>query len=109
LYAHAPDGSRIVMFLSPDQFAELSFPSSNQGPTGTGSQAFGSQGNWRSGYSNGPTTTEQQAQQELTRYGYTDLRDLRPEQGWTAEASRNGENVHVMMSQNGLVATFQGR
>jgi hypothetical protein len=107
--AQAPDGSNIVMFMSPDQFAEVSFGGGNQTSSGTGPQAFGAQGNWRSGYSNGPTTTEQQAQQELMRYGYTDLRDLRPEQGWTADATKSGENVHVMMSQNGLVATFQGR
>jgi hypothetical protein len=107
--AQAPDGSRIVMFMSPDQFAEVAFPGGNQGLSGTGSQAFGGQSNRRSGYGNGPSSTEQQAQQELTRYGYSDLRDLRPMQGWTADATKNGENVHVMLSENGMVATFQGR
>jgi hypothetical protein len=116
--AQAPDGSRIVMFMSPDQFAELTFQNANQGMSGnqnanqansgTSSQVLGGQG-WRSGYSNGPTTTEQQAQQELSRYGYSDVTDLRPLQGWTADATKNGENVRVMLSQNGLVATFQGR
>jgi hypothetical protein len=116
--AQAPDGSHIVMFMSPDRFAELAFENANQGMSGnqstnqamsgTSSQTWGGQG-WRSGYSNGPTTTEQQAQQELSRYGYSDVTDLRPLQGWTADATKNGENVRVMLSQNGLVATFQGR
>ena len=114
--AQAPDGSRIVMFMSPDRFTELSIPNGNQGMSGTNQgmsgtnpQALGGQGGWRSGYSNGPPTTEQQAQQELSRYGYSDVSDLRPLQGWTADATKNGENVHVMLSENGLVATFQGR
>jgi hypothetical protein len=114
--AQAPDGSHIVMFMSPDRFAELSIPNANQGMSGTNQgmpgtnpQTLGGQGNWRSGYSNGATTTEQQAQQELSRYGYSDVSDLRPLQGWTADATKNGENVHVMLSENGLVATFQGR
>lgn len=116
--AQAPDGSHIVMFMSPDQFAELTLENAgqgmsgnqnaNQGMSGNSSQSLAGQG-WRSGYSNGPSTTEQQAQQELSRYGYTDVSGLRPVQGWTADASKNGENVHVMVSQNGLVATFQGR
>jgi hypothetical protein len=116
--AQAPDGSRIVMFMSPDQLAELTFQNTSQGMSGNqnanqamsgaSSQTWGGQG-WRRGYSNGPTTTEQQAQQELSRYGYSDVTDLRPLQGWTADASKNGENVRVLLSQNGLVATFQGR
>ncbi|MBV8333987.1 MAG: hypothetical protein JO358_00775 [Alphaproteobacteria bacterium] len=116
--AQAPDGSRIVMFMSPDQFAELTFqnanqgmsgnPNANQAMSGPSSQTWGGQG-WRSGYSNGPTTTEQQAQQELSRYGYSDVTDLRPAQGWTADVTKNGENVRVLLSQNGLIATFQGR
>jgi hypothetical protein len=107
--AQAPDGSRIVMFMSPDQFAELTFQNPSQGMSGTSSQSSGGQGSWSSGYSNGPTTTQQQVQQELSRYGYSDVTDLRPVQGWTADATKNGENVHVMLSQNGLVATFRGR
>jgi hypothetical protein len=97
------------MFMSPDQFAELAFPNANQSMSGTSSQSLGGQGSWSSGYSNGPTTTQQQAQQELSRYGYSDVTNLRPLQGWTADANKNGENVRVMLSQNGLVATFQGR
>ena len=51
--AQAPDGSRIVMFMSPDQFAELTFQNGNQGMSGTSPQASGGQGSWSSGYSNG--------------------------------------------------------
>ena len=97
------------MFMSPDQFAELTFQNGNQGMSGTSPQASGGQGSWNSGYSNGQATTQQQVQQELSRYGYSDVTELRPVQGWTADATKNGENVRVMLSQNGLVATFQGR
>lgn len=116
--AQAPDGSHIVMFMSPDRFTAVAFPNANQGMSGnqsanqamsgTSSQTLGGQG-WRSGYNSGSTTTEQQAQQELSRYGYTAVTDLRPLQGWTADATRNGENVRVLLSDNGLVATFEGR
>jgi hypothetical protein len=116
--AQAPDGSRIVMFMSPDRFAELALQNANQGMSGnqnanqgmsgTSSQTSGGQG-WRSGYSNGPTTTELQAQQELSRYGYSNLENLTPMQGWVADATRNGQNVRIMLSDNGLIATFPGR
>lgn len=116
--AQAPDGSHIVMFMSPDRFTAVAFQNPNQGMSGnqnpnqamsgSSSPTFGGQG-LGSGYSNGATTTEQQAQQELSRYGYSDVTALRPVQGWTADATKNGENVRVLLSQNGLVATFQGR
>jgi hypothetical protein len=113
--AQAPDGSHLVMFMSPDRFAELSILNINRGMSGanqrmsgTNPQTLEGQGSWRTGNSNGPAATEQQAQQELSRYGYSAVSSLRPLQGWTADATKNGENVHVMLSENGLVATFQG-
>lgn len=104
--AQAPDGSRVVMLMSPDMVRGVITESSNQGMPGAMSQPYGAQSSWQAG--NGPVS-QQQAQQELTRYGYTDLTDLHPMQGWTADATRNGENVHVMLSDNGLVATFRGQ
>ena len=104
--AQAPDGSRVVMLLSPDVMSGIITPNSSQGTQGAGSPAYGGQANWHNG--NG-APSRQQAEQELTRYGYTDLSDLRPLQGWTADANRNGQDVRVMLSDNGLVATFQGR
>jgi hypothetical protein len=99
VHAQAPDGSHVVMLLSPTEVAEVAI-GGNQGPGG--SQPYGAQ-------PSGQAATQQQAQQELSRYGYSDLRDLRPMRGWTADATKNGQNVRVLLSDNGLVATFQGR
>ena len=57
----------------------------------------------------GLNATQQQAQQELSRYGYSNLQDVTPMRGWVADATKNGERVRVMLSDNGLVATFPGR
>ena len=103
--AQAPDGSRIVMLLSPDQMTEVVTPHAKQGMQGNSSQPFAGQ----SGNSNGLNATQQQAQQELSRYGYSNLQDVTPMRGWVADATKNGEHVRVMLSDNGLVATFPGR
>lgn len=46
---------------------------------------------------------------ELSQYGYSDIHNIRPTQGWSADATRNGENIHVLLGDNGLVATFRGQ
>lgn len=102
--AQAPDGSRVVMVMSPDMVSGVITESSTQGTPGAGSQPYGAQSSWQTGAS-----SRQQAEQELTRYGYSDLSNLQPMQGWTARASKNGEDVHVMLSDNGQVATFPGQ
>jgi hypothetical protein len=107
--AQAPDGSRIVMLLSPDQMTEVMMPNAKQGMQGNSSQPLGGQSSFQAGNGNGLNTTQQQAQQELSRYGYTNLQDVTPMRGWVADATKNGEPVHVMLSDNGLVATFPGR
>ena len=107
--AQAPDGSRIVMLLSPDQLTEMVMPNANQGAQGNSSQPFADQSGSQTGNGNGQNATQQQAQQELSRYGYTNLQDVTPMRGWVADATKNGEHVHVMLSDNGLVATFPGR
>lgn len=108
--AQAPDGSRIVMLLSPDQVSEVVMPNGNQqGMQGNSSQPFASQSSSQGGSGNGLNTTQQQAQQELSRYGYSNLQDVTPMRGWVADATKNGEQVRVMLSDNGLVATFPGR
>jgi hypothetical protein len=107
--AQAPDGSRIVMLLSPDQMTELVTPNTNQGMQGNSSQPFAGQSGYQPGSTSGLNTTQQQAQEELSRYGYSGLQDVTPMRGWVAEATKNGERVHVMLSDNGLVATFPGR
>lgn len=107
--AQAPDGSRIVMLLSPDQLTEVVTPNANQGMQGNSSQPFPGQSGYQTGNNNGLNTTQQQAQQELSHYGYSNLQDVTPMRGWVADATKNGEHVRVMLSDNGLVATFPGR
>jgi hypothetical protein len=101
--AQAPDGSHVAMLMSPDMVTEV-ITQASQGTPGTGLQPYGAQSSGQTGAS-----SRQQAEQELARYGYTDLSNLQPMQGWTARATRNGENVHVMLSDNGQVATFPGQ
>lgn len=107
--AQAPDGSHIVMLLSPDQVTGFVMGNAGSGMQDSGSQKSGARGVSQPGFGNTPAAAQQQAQQELSRYGYTALSDLRPIQGWSADATRNGENVRVMLTDNGLVATFPGR
>lgn len=107
--AQAPDGSRIVMLLSPDQISEMVMSNANQGMQGNSSQPSAGQSNSQAGNGNGLNMTQQQAQQELSRYGYSNMQDVTPMRGWVADATKNGEQVHVMLSDNGLVATFPGR
>lgn len=106
--------------------------SGNQGSNPTGNQGYqgtysGNQGSWNSGMQGSSTpyssqsyshagygagnniTTFQQAEQELGRYGYSNVQDLRAVQGWSADAMKNGQRVHVILGDNGLVATFPGR
>ena len=62
------------------------------------------------GYGTGnDMTTYQSAEQELTKYGYGNVHDLRAMQGWSADAMRNGQKVHVIIGDNGMIATFPGR
>ena len=61
------------------------------------------------GYGTGNITTYQEAESQLSRYGYSNVQDLRAMQGWSADAMRNGQRVHVLLGENGLVATFPGR
>lgn len=107
--AQAPDGSHIVMLLSPDQLTEMVMSNANQGMQGNSSQPFAGPPSSQPGNGNGLNATQQQAQQELSRYGYSNLQDVTPMRGWVADATKNGEHVHVMLSDNGLVATFPGR
>lgn len=86
--------------------------SSNQqswNPGMQGTSTPGGQSYSQAGYGMGNITTYQQAEQDLNKYGYNNLRDLRAMQGWSADAMRNGQRVHVIMGDNGLIATFPGR
>jgi len=98
----------------------------NQGTYGANQGTYGAnQGNWNSGmgtsspfsgqtyssagYGTGNITTYQEAEQQLSKYGYSNIQGLRSMQGWSADAMRNGQRVHVLLGDNGLVATFPGR
>jgi hypothetical protein len=85
----------------------------NQGSWSSGMQGtstpYGGQSYSQAGYGAGNISTYQQAEQELARYGYSNIHDLKAMQGWSADAMRNGERVHVILGENGLVATFPGR
>jgi hypothetical protein len=70
------------------------------------STPYGQQSYSRSGSGAQDVTTYQQAEQQLTRYGFGNVRDLRPTQGWSADAVKNGQRVHVILSDNGQIATF---
>jgi hypothetical protein len=70
----------------------------------------GKQGYSQTGYGMGNNiTTYQEAEHELGRYGYSNVHDLRAMQGWSADAMRNGQRVHIIIGENGQIATFPGR
>ena len=107
------------MLLSPDELTGVVMSKGSQGMQAQGMPGQGMQGSSSTPYSSqfnrqnasgaGPSTTQQQAQQELSRYGYTNMQDVAPMRGWVADATKNGEQVRVLLSDNGLVATFPGR
>jgi hypothetical protein len=107
--ALAPNGDRVAMLLTPDQVTEVVAGNAGPAMSGAGSQPYGTMSNSQNGSGNGLATSQQQAQQELSRYGYSNLQNLTPMRGWEADATRNGQNVRIMLSDNGLVATFPGR
>jgi Ni/Co efflux regulator RcnB len=87
--------------------------SANQGTWNSGTQGtstpYGGQAYSQAGYGAGNVTTYQEAEQELGKYGYGNIHDLRAMQGWSANAMRNGQKVHVVIGDNGMIATFPGR
>ena len=46
------------------------------------------------------------ARNELSQYGYTDISNLHPTQSWSADVTKNGQPIHILLNDNGLVATF---
>jgi hypothetical protein len=78
-------------------------------PEGTsGSSGQFSENSWAG--SGNPVLADQArfAQQKLEQFGYSDIRNLRPTEGWSADATKNGNDVHVLLGQRGMVATFRG-
>jgi hypothetical protein len=85
----------------------------NQQSTNSGMQGnvpYTGQTYSQAGYGMGNNiTTYQAAENELGKYGYSNVHDLRAMQGWSADAMRNGQRVHVIIGDNGMIATFPGR
>ena len=55
-------------------------------------------------------TTYERAHQELRKAGYKDSHDWkRLANGWSAEAVRNDQNVHVVIGDNGQIQTLPGQ
>ena len=82
----------------------------NQAGWGQGMQGSSGQysENTGAGFGSSNNTNYAFAQRELAQYGYTDVHNLRPTQGWSADAMKNGRMVHVILGENGLVSTFRG-
>jgi hypothetical protein len=81
-----------------------------QGSTNSANVPYYAQTYSQAGYGMGNSiTTYQSAENELSKYGYSNVHDLRSMQGWSADAMRNGQRVHVIIGDNGLIATFPGR
>lgn len=81
----------------------------NQGSRGEGMQGSSGQYSENSGAGSGSNNMSYGfAQRELAQYGYSDVHNLRPTQGWSADAMKNGRMVHVLLGEHGLVSTFRG-
>lgn len=80
----------------------------NQGAWGQGTQGSSGQYSENSAAGYGNNLNYGFAQRQLSEFGYTDIHNLRPTQGWSADAMKNGRMVHVVISDNGMIATFRG-
>ncbi len=76
--------------------------------TGAGYANTRRQGFQQQGFSGNNGLSPMAVRDELLRYGYSDIRNLHPARGWSAEAMINGQPVHVMIGERGMVATFRG-
>jgi hypothetical protein len=52
--------------------------------------------------------SQQDAQQELSKYGFNNIRGLERSEGWEAHATKNGDQVHVFINDDGMIATYSG-
>jgi hypothetical protein len=52
--------------------------------------------------------TQNEAYQELSKYGYNNVRNLQRSEGWEAHATKNGDRVHVFIDDDGMIATYRG-
>ena len=81
-----------------------------QGPYAAGSGIQGSYSGQTAGQETEGLTTFERAKQELRKEGYKDTRHWKKvANGWSAEAARNGQNVRVVVGDNGQIQTFPGQ
>src|SRR5690348_1537690 len=66
----------------------------------------GSSQGWNQGTNKEPS--QQDAYQELSKYGYNNVRNLQRSEGWEAHATKNGDRVHVFIDDDGMIATYRG-
>jgi len=64
------------------------------------------------GMSQGPNQSmnepnQQDAFQELSKNGFNNIRNLQRSEGWEAQATKNGDRVHVFIDDNGMIATYR--
>jgi hypothetical protein len=97
----------IVFAAGSAAWAQASNP--NPGTPGPNITSTGTQGSYSGqppGQRTGGLTNFERAKQELRKGGYKDSRDWKQSaHGWSAEAVRNGQNVHVVVGDNGQIAT----
>jgi hypothetical protein len=86
-----------------------------QGPgwSQDGRRFQGSGGGWTQGSgggsqqgSGGPSA--QDAYQELSKHGYNNIQGMERVRGWEARATKNGDRVHVVIDDDGMIATYRG-
>ena len=63
---------------------------------------------WAQGYNVDGRFGPNIVQNELSRCGYTDIHNVKKQRGWSADATKNGQMVHLTLSDDGVVATFRG-
>ena len=78
------------------------------GTQGYGGGMQSSQGWNRSMNTGSSGPSQQDAYQELSKYGFNNVRNLQRSEGWEAHATKNGDRVHVFLDDDGMIATYRG-
>jgi len=84
----------------------------NQGGFSGGGQGWNqggfSGGGQRPSQGSNNEPSQQDAYQELSKFGYNNIRNLQRSEGWEAHATKNGDRVHVFIDDDGIIATYRG-
>ncbi|HXQ51189.1 MAG TPA: hypothetical protein VN802_08860 [Stellaceae bacterium] len=92
-------GSSLAMAQTTDQSPGTSpAPAFGSAPSAGGASAMPE--------SMGPITTEAQVKEKLQSAGYSNIQSIRKDaDGWTAKATKNGQQVAVNLDGNGNIKT----